>query len=69
MLDFSLVALMDHCPRQGQKVDVLGRLTRLRFDDPVLKRAFLGSVAAGLGIIALAVAARTPCVRPWPGWA
>ena len=56
VLDFSLVALMDHCPRQGQKVDVLGRLTRLRFDDPVLKRAFLGSVAAGLGIIALAVA-------------
>jgi D-alanyl-lipoteichoic acid acyltransferase DltB (MBOAT superfamily) len=56
VLDFSLVALMDHCPRQGQKVDVPGRLTRLRFDDPVLKRAFLGSVAAGLGIIALAVA-------------
>src|SRR2546430_3192025 len=28
VLDFSLVALMDHCPRRGQKVDVLARLTR-----------------------------------------
>jgi D-alanyl-lipoteichoic acid acyltransferase DltB (MBOAT superfamily) len=54
VLDFSLVALMDHCPRQGQKVDVIGRLTRLRFDDLVLKRAFIGSVLAGLGIAALA---------------
>ncbi len=56
VLDFSLVALMDHCPRQGQKVDVMGRLTRLRFDDRVLKGAFLGSLAAGLCIIGLALA-------------
>jgi alginate O-acetyltransferase complex protein AlgI len=56
VLDFSLVALMDHCPRQGQKVDVAGRLTRLRFDDRVLKYAFVGSLAAGLGIAAVAVA-------------
>ena len=55
MLDFSLVALMDHCPREGRKVDVFNRLTRLQFGDPVLKRAFIGSVAAGLGIAALAV--------------
>ena len=33
VLDYFLVTLMDHCPRQGAKVDVLGRLTRLRFDD------------------------------------
>ncbi len=56
VLDFSLVALMDHCPRQGQKVDVIGRLTRLRFDDRVLKRAFIGSLLAGLAIAALAAA-------------
>jgi len=56
VLDFSLVALMDHCPRQGQKVDVMGRLTRLRFDDRVLKGAFLGSLGGGLCIIGLAVA-------------
>ena len=55
VLDFSLVALMDHCPRQGQKADVFGRLTRLRFDDRVLKCAFIGSLAAALGIVALAL--------------
>jgi len=55
LLDFGLVALMDHCPRQGEPVDVMGRLTRLRFNDQVLKAAFLGSVFAGLGILALAV--------------
>ena len=54
LLDFGLVALMDHCPREGQKVDVRGRLTRLRFDDRVLKLAFLGACAATLGILALA---------------
>jgi alginate O-acetyltransferase complex protein AlgI len=55
VLDFCLVALMDHCPREGTRVDVLGRLTRLRFEDRVLKAAFLGSVLAGLGILGLAM--------------
>ena len=55
VLDFSLVALMDHCLREGKKVDVVGRLTRLRFDDRVLKCAFIGSLGTGLGIIALAL--------------
>ena len=55
LLDFTLVALMDHCPQTGEKVDVLGRLTRLRFDDRVLKVAFLGSVLAALGILVLAL--------------
>src|SRR5229473_5305563 len=54
VLDFCLVALMDHCPRGGEPVDVLGRLTRLAFQDRVLKAAFLGSVAASLGILVLA---------------
>jgi D-alanyl-lipoteichoic acid acyltransferase DltB (MBOAT superfamily) len=66
LLDFGLVALMDHCPRQGEKVDVIGRLTRLRFDDRVLKVAFLGSVSAALGILVLAlVGPRT--LRPTMG--
>jgi len=56
VLDFSLVALMDHCPLSGQKVDVWGRLTRLRFDDRVLKFAFLGAVLAALGIVGMAIA-------------
>src|SRR5215813_7712445 len=53
VLDFCLVALMDHCPRQGQKVDLKARLTRLQFDDPLLKWAFVGAslgAAAGLSL-------------------
>src|SRR5215469_8292054 len=46
VLDFCLVALMDHCPRDGQRVDVRARLTRLQFHDPLLKWAF---VSASLG--------------------
>jgi D-alanyl-lipoteichoic acid acyltransferase DltB (MBOAT superfamily) len=56
VLDFCLVALMDHCPREGQRVDVLARLTRLRFDDRVLKTAFVGAALATLGVVCLAVA-------------
>src|SRR5947207_6413403 len=56
VLDFSLVALMDHCPHGGQKVDVRARLTRLRFDDRVLKFAFIGATSAAAGILGLALA-------------
>jgi alginate O-acetyltransferase complex protein AlgI len=56
VLDFSLVALMDHCPPQDQRVDVLARLTRLRFHDRVLQAAFVGSALAALGILGLALA-------------
>jgi D-alanyl-lipoteichoic acid acyltransferase DltB (MBOAT superfamily) len=55
LLDFTLVALMDHCPHGEGPVDVKGRLTRLRFDDHVLKIAFLGSVLASAGVLVLAV--------------
>src|SRR5579883_1404953 len=55
VLDFCLVALMDHCPREGGRVDVLARLTRWRFDDRVLKFAFLLALAAAVGILALAL--------------
>src|SRR6476659_6218170 len=56
ILDFYLVALMDHCPQDGGKVNVASRLIRLQFDDGVIKAAFLGSIAAGLAIAALAFA-------------
>src|SRR5438874_1299929 len=56
LLDFCLVAFMDHCPRQGQKVDLRARLTSLRFDDRALKIAFLGSALATLGLMGLALA-------------
>jgi D-alanyl-lipoteichoic acid acyltransferase DltB (MBOAT superfamily) len=54
LLDFSLVALMDHCRSGEQRVDTLSRLTRLRFEDSVLKWAFLAAGAATLGSLALA---------------
>ena len=70
VLDFCLVALMDHCPRDGEKVDVLGRLTRLRFDDRVLKVAFLGSVLGGAGHPCPGAGrARRPCGPRWRAWA
>src|SRR6184192_1487093 len=56
VLDFSLVALMDHCPRGGQRVDVRARLTRLRFDDRVLKFAFISATSAAAGILGMALA-------------
>jgi len=55
LLDFCLVALMDHCPRAGPRSEVLARLTRLRFNDPVLKVAFIVSAAATLGSVAMAL--------------
>jgi len=54
LLDFSLVALMDHCPLEGGRVDVKARLLRLEFGDRVLKFAFLGSIFATLMILVLA---------------
>src|ERR1035437_7913641 len=44
LLDFGLVALMDHCPVEVDAVNVKARLMRLDFGDRVLKFAFLGSV-------------------------
>src|SRR5437763_13952651 len=49
LLDFSLVALMDHCPQGGQKVGVLARLIRLRFEDGVLRTAFVAAAGATFG--------------------
>jgi len=52
-LDFFLVALMDHCPREGGAG--WGRPPRLRFDDGVLKAAFAVTAAAALASFALAM--------------
>src|SRR2546428_8404102 len=49
LLDFSLVGLMDHCPQTTQNLGVLARLTRLRFEDGVLRTAFLVAAAATFG--------------------
>src|SRR2546427_5606277 len=55
-LDYFLVALMDHCPRARQRVDVRARLTRLQFGDRFLQAAFIVSAAATLGILIMAFA-------------
>jgi D-alanyl-lipoteichoic acid acyltransferase DltB (MBOAT superfamily) len=55
-LDFFLVALMDHCPREAGKVDVLGRLTRLRFGERTLRAAFVAAALGALAALALACA-------------
>ena len=55
-LDFVLVALMDHCPPERRPFAAMARLTRLRFDDPVLKRAFILSLSAALASAAFAIA-------------
>src|SRR6185436_7649255 len=57
LLDFSLVALMDQCPRQRPKVDLLARLARFQFDNRLLKGAFLFSATAVVICIALALGA------------
>src|SRR5438874_13487855 len=41
LLDFLLVALMDHCPMKRSQFDWRSRLARLCFDDEVMKVAFL----------------------------
>jgi len=55
-LDYFLVALMDHCPLQARAVDWQARLTKLRFDDGVLKIAFIGAALGTVACVALAVA-------------
>lgn len=63
LLDFCLVALMDHCPPGGLKIDPGRRLTRLQFGDPVLKGAFL--VAAAGTAVSLTMAFAGPrTLRP-----
>ena len=56
VLDFFLVVMMDHCPREGPRVDVRFRLARLQFDDPVLRNAFVIAAVAALGCVMMALA-------------
>src|SRR5262245_41649314 len=48
LLDFILVALMDHCPMERRKFNWRDRLTRLHFDDAVMKTSFLVTAAGTL---------------------
>jgi alginate O-acetyltransferase complex protein AlgI len=62
-LDYFLVTLMDHCPREGQKVDLAARLTRFQFGDRVLQIAFVIAAMLTLGSIITALAG-PPTLRP-----
>lgn len=62
-LDFILVALMDHCPRDRPKVTLRERLAHPRFDDTVLKVAFAVSALGTMGFLGMAVAG-LPTLRP-----
>jgi len=53
VLDFTLVALMDHCPPGRKTFDWKARLLGLQFDDPVLRRAFLVAATATLALVGL----------------
>ena len=55
-LVYFVVVLMDRCPAEGPKADVLARLTRLRFDDRAAKAAFIACALASLGFAVAAVA-------------
>ncbi len=49
LLDFILVALMDHCPRERKPSDSRARFFSLHFDDPVMRLAF---IVTGAGTLA-----------------
>src|SRR5262245_52821751 len=53
LLDFILVGLMDHCPMERRPFDWRARLMRLRFEDPVLKLAFLSTACGTLGTLGM----------------
>lgn len=63
LLDFGLVAFMDHCPRDGARVDVLGRLTRLAFHDSLLKWGFIVASCGTLASLGMALLG-PPTLRP-----
>jgi D-alanyl-lipoteichoic acid acyltransferase DltB (MBOAT superfamily) len=63
LLDFILVALMDHCPRERKEFDWRVRLTRLHFEDPVMKLAFMITAAGTVVSVGMAMAG-PPTLRP-----
>jgi alginate O-acetyltransferase complex protein AlgI len=56
LLDFILVALMDHCPMERRKFNWRARLARLYFDDGVMKIAFLATAVGTVLSIGMALA-------------
>src|SRR5712672_1189774 len=55
LLDYALVAFMDHCPRAGPAPEKTRRFPLRGLDDKLLKTAFLGAVLAASAILAGAI--------------
>ena len=55
LLDFALVAFMDHCPRTGSTEELGGRFSRRGLDDKLLRMAFVGAIVAEITVLAGAV--------------
>src|SRR4051812_20729941 len=56
LLDFILVALMDHCALERKPFDWRARLGRLQFEEPVMKFAFLVTALGTLLSLAMTLA-------------
>src|SRR5436190_18122322 len=56
ILDYFLVGLMDHCPREANTVDLKRRVTRLDFGDRVLQVAFIFAAILTLTCVAMVIA-------------
>ena len=65
-LDFLVVTLMDHCPREEKRIGLLARLTHLRIADRTLTAAFVISALGLLGVFGMAFAG-PPTLRPTMG--
>jgi D-alanyl-lipoteichoic acid acyltransferase DltB (MBOAT superfamily) len=63
LLDYTLVALMDHCPLEARAFKVWDRLVHFDFQDCVLKYAFLLSALLTIGAITMACVG-PPTLRP-----
>ena len=53
---YFVVALMDRCPLEGPKLNIARRLTRLQFEDGVMKATFIATALATAGLWTLACA-------------
>jgi len=63
LLDFVVVALMDHCPRDRQVVGWRARVAHLRGNEPVLRLAFVVTTLGSLMALGMAWAG-PPTLRP-----
>ena len=55
LLDYALVAFMDHCPRAGPAEKPGGRFSMRGLDDRLLRAAFVGAAALAIGVLAAAL--------------